>query len=223
MSICLMLHGIGPAPERVDPDERPYWISESTLAFVISEMRTQNVRLTLDDGNDSDARIVLPKLVDAGLTAAFFIPSDRIGTPGYVTEHDILELHQAGMEIGSHGSAHLNWLKAGDAEIANDVTRSIERLTDIIKAPVRSVAIPYGYCDRRVLAVLRRIGIGRVYSSFRGPSADNAWLVRRDCITADMGPQEISAIITRKPDAAEAALTFLRIWRHTGNAALWAA
>jgi peptidoglycan/xylan/chitin deacetylase (PgdA/CDA1 family) len=223
MSICLMLHGIGPAPERVDPDERPYWISESTLAFVISEMLTQNVRLTLDDGNDSDARIVLPKLVDAGLTAAFFIPTDRIGTPGYVTEHDILELHQAGMEIASHGSAHLNWLKAGDAEIANDVTRSIERLSGIIKGPVRSVAIPYGYCDRRVLAVLRRIGIGRVYSSFRGPCADGAWLVRRDCITADMGPQEIRAVITRKPDAAESALTFLRIWRHTGNAAFWAA
>jgi Predicted xylanase/chitin deacetylase len=223
MSICLMLHGIGPAPERVDPDERPYWISESTLAFVLSAMKTHNVRLTLDDGNDSDARIVLPKLVEAGLTAAFFIPSDRIGTPGYVTEHDILELHQAGMEIGSHGSAHLNWLKAGDAEIANDVTRSIERLTNVIKAPVRSVAIPYGYCDRRVLAVLRQLGIGRVYSSFRGPCADGAWLVRRDCITADMGPHEIRAVITRKPDAAEAALTFLRIWRHTGNAAFWAA
>ncbi|GAA0558314.1 polysaccharide deacetylase family protein [Rhizomicrobium electricum] len=223
MSVCLMLHGIGPAPERVELDERPYWISEAAFACVLAETKAHGACLTFDDGNDTDARIVLPKLVEAGLTAAFFIPSDRIGTPGYVTEHDILELHQAGMEIGSHGCAHLNWLHAGDAEIANDVTRSIERLAGIIKAPVRSVAIPYGHCDRRVLAVLRRLGIGRVYSSFRGPSIEGAWLVRRDCITADMGTREISALMIRKPDAAEAALTFLRIWRRAGNAAIWAA
>jgi peptidoglycan/xylan/chitin deacetylase (PgdA/CDA1 family) len=223
MSACLMLHGIGPAPDRIDPDERPYWISEQTLAFVLAEMKAHGAILTLDDGNDTDVRIVLPKLVAAGLTASFFIPSDRIGTPGYVTEHDILELHRAGMEIGSHGCAHLNWLKAGDAEIARDVMQSVERLAGLIHAPVRSVAIPYGYCDRRVLAVLRQLGIGRVYSSFRGPCIEGAWLVRRDCITAGMAPHEIRAIMTRKPDAAEAALNFLRIWRHAGNAAIWAA
>jgi peptidoglycan/xylan/chitin deacetylase (PgdA/CDA1 family) len=206
-----MLHGIGLAPDRVDPDEKPYWISEQTFAFVLSEMKAHGASLTLDDGNDTDVRIALPKLLEAGLTASFFIPSDRIGTPGYVTEHDIVELHRAGMEIGSHGCAHLNWLKAGDADIARDVTQSVERLSRLIQAPVRSVA------------VLRRLGIGRVYSSFSGPCIEGAWLVRRDCITANMAPHEISTIMTRKPDTAEAALHFLRIWRRAGNAAIWTA
>lgn len=223
MSACLMLHGIGPAPERVDPDERPYWISEHTFTFVLEKVRAHGARLTIDDGNDSDARIALPLLVKAGLKAAFFIPSDRIGTPGYVTESDVRDLHEAGMEIGSHGCAHLNWLATSDADIASDVTQSVERLARIIAAPVRSVAIPFGHCDRRVLGVLRQLGIGRVYSSFRGPDVESAWLARRDCIMADMGPGEINEIFTRKPAAAEAALNLLRIWRRTGNAALWAA
>jgi len=161
MSACLMLHGIGPAPERTDSDERPYWISERTFAFVLDEAKAHGAQLTIDDGNDSDARIAVPMLVKAGLKAAFFIPSDRIGTPGYVTEADVRDLHEAGMEIGSHGCAHLNWLNTSDAEIASDVTQSVERLARIINAPVRSVAIPYGHCDRRVLGVLRRVEIGR--------------------------------------------------------------
>jgi len=118
MSACLMLHGIGPAPERLDPDERSYWISERAFAFVLDEVQAHGARLTIDDGNDTDARIAMPMLMEAGLKASFFIPSDRIGTPGYVTEADIHDMHDAGMEIGSHGCAHLNWLNASDAEIA---------------------------------------------------------------------------------------------------------
>jgi peptidoglycan/xylan/chitin deacetylase (PgdA/CDA1 family) len=218
-----MLHGLGPIPPHIAAVERPYWISEAAFAFTVAQAKVHAARLTFDDGNDTDTRIALPKLTDAGLTAAFFIPSDRIGQPGYVRDEDIRALHAAGMEIGSHGCAHLNWLAASDAEIASDVTRSIDRLAQIINAPVRSVAIPYGRCDRRVLGVLHRIGIGRVHSSFRGPDSGAAWLVRRDCIMADMGPGEIAAIIAREPDVATAALNLLRVWRRTGAAAFRAA
>lgn len=223
MSACLMLHGIGAIPDRVPPEERPYWISAETFAFVLDAAARHRARLTFDDGNDTDAALALPALSRAGMTAAFFIPTDRIGTPGYVSETDILALHAAGMEIGSHGCAHLDWLGASDADIAADVVRSIERLAGIVKAPVRAVAIPYGQCDRRVLAVLRKLGIGQVHSSFPGPHLEGSWLVRRDCIKADMDRAAIWRLLSRKPDAAAAALTFLRIWRHAGNAALWAA
>lgn len=223
MSVCLMLHGIGPAPARVEDDEKPYWIPAETLDFVIDLAKQYGTRLTFDDGNDTDALIAAPRLAAASLTAAFFIPSDRIGTPGYVTENDIRAMHEAGMEICSHGCAHLNWLKASDGEIAVDVTQSVERLATIINAPVRAVAIPFGHCDRRVLGLLRKLGIGRVYSSFRGPDIEGSWLVRRDCIMDGMSAKDIRDIVTRQPSTAEAALTFLRIWRRAGNAALWAA
>jgi peptidoglycan/xylan/chitin deacetylase (PgdA/CDA1 family) len=223
MSACLMLHGLGPVPGRIPPEERPYWISSESFDFLLDAMGRHPARLTFDDGNATDATIALPVLQRAGKTASFFIPTDRIGTPGYVTEADIATLYAAGMEIASHGCAHLDWMNTRDVDIAADVAQSIERLGKIINAPVRSVAIPYGHCDRRVLAVLRKLGVGRVYSSFRGPEVEGSWLVRRDCITADMNQAAILEVLTRKPDAASAALDFLRIWRRAGNAALWAA
>jgi peptidoglycan/xylan/chitin deacetylase (PgdA/CDA1 family) len=220
MSACLMLHGLGDPSLHVGEEEKPYWVSEATFAGILDLVQTTPARLTIDDGNASDVATALPALVGAGLTATFFIPSDRIGTAHYVSETDVRALHAAGMEIGSHGCAHLRWTDTPDAEIARDVTRSIERLSAIIGEPVRSVAIPFGHCDRRVLGVLRYLGVGRVYSSFRGPELNDAWLVRRDCVMGDMTLADVNALLTAQPTVVEATLTFLRIWRHAGRAAV---
>jgi peptidoglycan/xylan/chitin deacetylase (PgdA/CDA1 family) len=221
MTVCLMLHGVGPVPAHVLEDEIPYWISRERFLDVVELSRESDARLTFDDGNDTDFTEVLPVLSAAGLKASFFIPSDRIGTPGYLSEDQIRSLHCAGMEIGSHGCAHVRWTECCDAEIAADVARSVERLSAIIGAPVRTVAIPFGFCDRRVLGILRRLGIERAYSSFRGPETENAWLVRRDCIMADMSRDDIRDIVTHDPHPADRAITFLKIWRRAGSAALW--
>lgn len=223
MTACLMLHGIGPVPKHISEDEKPYWLTLEAFEDIVEMAAWAEAQLTFDDGNSTDASVALPILRNAGQKASFFILSDRIGTPGYLSEVEIRILHNEGMEIGSHGCAHLDWTTISDAEIANDVMRSVARLGTIINAPVRSLAIPYGFCDRRVLGVLRKLGIGRAYSSFPGPATSGAWLVRRTCIMADMNHDHIREILTHKPATAEAALTFLRIWRHAGSAALWAA
>lgn len=223
MSACLMLHGIGPVPSHIEEDEKPYWVSQEVFAQLLDFARHTPVQLTFDDGNASDATIALPALVNAGLKASFFVITDRIGKPGYLSEDDIRALHAAGMEIGSHGCSHLRWTGLHDAEIAHDVSRSIERLSAIIHAPVRSAAIPYGACDRRVLSVLRKLGVGRVYSSFRGANSDASWLVRRECVMAHMTADDVRRLINRKPVMAETALHLLKVWRRAGNAAIWAA
>lgn len=218
-----MLHGVGPVPAHIEDVERPYWVREEALDAIVELAKTTPLRLTFDDGNASDIQIVLPKLVKAGLKAAFFVIAGRINQAGYLSEDDILALHHAGMEIGSHGYAHIRWTTLQDGAIAQDVTRSIALLSQILNEPVRSVAIPFGQCDRRVLKVLRTLQVGRVYSSFRGPDSDGGWLVRRDCIMADMSAADIEALVTRRPGIAENTINLLRIWRRAGNAALTAA
>jgi len=220
MSTCLMLHGIGDPPPYVPVEEWPYWISEASFVGTLALVRNASARLTIDDGNASDVEIAMPALIHAGMTATFFIPSDRVGTRHYLSEYDIRTLYAAGMEIGSHGCTHLRWTTVSDAEIARDVTDSIERLSAIIGAPVRSVAVPYGACDRRVLRTLQRLGLQRVYTSFRGPELPDAWLVRRDCLTRDMSLANIEALLAARPGAADTALTFLRIWRYAGSVAI---
>ena len=223
MNVCLLLHGLGPIPPHISMAETPYWISAEAFANVIELARHTTTRITFDDGNDTDVRLALPILKSAGLTASFFIPTDRIGRPGYVSESDIRTLRAAGMEIGSHGCAHIVWTEASNEAIVVDVTRSIERLEAILGENIHTVAVPYGACDRRVLSVLRAIGVRRVYTSFRGPAAETAWLVRRDCLTSDMPDASIRKLLTKKYTAVDAAWAFLRTLRRSGRAALWSA
>jgi hypothetical protein len=67
------------------------------------------------------------------------------------------------------------------------------------------------------------LGIQRVYTSFRGPCRKDAWLVRRDCITADMPEAAIRELLTKRYTAIDAAVSFLREWKHVGRASLWLA
>jgi peptidoglycan/xylan/chitin deacetylase (PgdA/CDA1 family) len=222
MKLCLLFHGLGPPPARVCDMEAPYWLPSETFRRVLEIARASPNRteITFDDGNDSDVHIALPALLETGMTAAFFIPTDRIDQPGFVSTADIRGLRQAGMKIGSHGCAHIRWTEVSDEAIADDVMRSVERLENILGEPVRSVAIPYGDCDLRVLRVLRRLGIARVYSSFRGPNTGGPWLVRRDCIKAQIPATAIERLLTRKYGARDAALSLLRVCRRVGWAGL---
>ena len=223
MSVCLMLHGLGPPPPRIPAVEVPYWLSTETFSKIVELARNTKAHITIDDGNASDIQIALPVLQAAGLSATFFIPSGRIGQPDYVSEGDIRTLHVAGMEIGSHGCEHLRWTEVSDKEIEHDVTRSLARLETILGEKIQTVAVPYGDCDRRVLRVLRRLGVRRVYTSFRGPVSEGAWLVRRECITSDMTMASIRTMLEKKHTAAETLMAFLRAWRHAGRAVLWSA
>jgi peptidoglycan/xylan/chitin deacetylase (PgdA/CDA1 family) len=223
MKLHLMFHGLGTPPPHVSSGEARYWLPVETFTKVLDLVRRHPAHLSFDDANASDIRIALPALKNAGLSANFFIPTDRIGKSEYLSEADILALRQAGMEIGSHGCAHIEWTKVSDEAIADDVTRSIGRLSEILNESVKDAAAPYGECDLRIMRVLRALGVRRVYSSFRGRTSDNAWIVRRTCLTADMTVDAIEKLLTRNYTIADDTVAFLREWRHVGHAALWTA
>jgi peptidoglycan/xylan/chitin deacetylase (PgdA/CDA1 family) len=225
VKICLMLHGLGPPPPSIPECEVRYWLPAERFAQIVDLVRhTHNqVHFTFDDGNATDVRIALPALRNAGLSASFFIPSDHIGQPGRVDEDDIRTLRAAGLEIGSHGGAHISWAQSPDETVAQDITRSIHRLSSILGERVETVAVPFGECDLRVLRILRALGIRCVYTSFRGPCRKHAWLVRRYCITADIPEATIRELLTKNYAAIDMAVAFLREWKHVGPATLWPA
>jgi peptidoglycan/xylan/chitin deacetylase (PgdA/CDA1 family) len=223
MYVCLMFHGLGTPPAELSADEKRYWTGVERFRQILDLVaRAPNrIRLTFDDGNDSDVKIALPLLREAQLNATFFVIANRIGLPRHTGEDDIRALHAAGMAIGSHGCDHVAWTELSGDVIAEVVTRSFARLSAILTAPPDSVAVPFGACDTRVARVLRGLGLDRVYTSFHGPTLDSDWLVRRECITADTPMHVIEDWLTRHYNAADVAYSFLRTARHVRHAALW--
>ena len=63
--------------------------------------------LSFDDGYEDNWRVVLPMLEERGMKAVFYMVTNSIGQPGYLTWDNLFDMERRGMEIGSHTANHL--------------------------------------------------------------------------------------------------------------------
>jgi|SRR5262245_4802978 len=71
---------------------------------------------------------------------------------------ELRELADSGVEIGSHTLHHPHLTQLSDAELAEELTRSRERIEDELGRPCRVLAYPYGEEDGRVREATRAAG-----------------------------------------------------------------
>lgn len=185
--VNLTVHGIGPAPRSLDPDEAGTWVGIDQFEQVLDAVAGRpEVRLTFDDGNASDLDIALPRLLRRRLVAEFFVPAGLIGAPGRLDEAGVRELRRAGMAIGSHGWAHRDWRGLTDEEAAEELVDAHRVLSELAGRPVNRVAIPFGSYDRRVLRRLRRAKVACAYTSDGGRARPGSWLQARTSLRHDL-------------------------------------
>jgi peptidoglycan/xylan/chitin deacetylase (PgdA/CDA1 family) len=194
----LTFHGVGEPSNRIDEAERRLWISAEALSEVLDLVAVRDdVRLTFDDGNVSDATIALPALTERGLTATFFLVVGRIGRPGFTSADDVRELLEAGMEIGSHGMAHRAWRHLPAAELRSEVLDARAALEAYVGLPVRAAACPFGAYDRRVLRALRAAGFERVFTSDGGLATPSGWLQPRNTLCAGNASRVVDRLLAQ--------------------------
>lgn len=126
--------------------------------------------VTFDDGHVSNHDLALPELQARNLPAVFFITTEWIGRPNYMTADMIRALANAGMVIGSHGVSHRFISDLGDSEARAELADSKKRLEQIIEAPVETISAPGGRIDRRTAAIARDVGYTDLFTSDTDPS-----------------------------------------------------
>lgn len=194
--VYLNIHGIGPAPRILDPGEDRTWLRVDQFERVVdAAVDRGHVRVTFDDGNASDLEIALPRLLERGLWAEFFVLAGRLGEPGRLDQSGVLALADAGMGIGSHGWAHRDWRRITDAEADDEIERAPLELGRILGRPITRVAIPFGSYDRRVLQRLRRAGVQRAYTSDGGRTYPNGWLQSRTSLRDDVDEASLRMLL----------------------------
>jgi hypothetical protein len=194
------VHGIGPTVRELDPDERPTWIGIEQFELVLDAMVGRpDVRITFDDGNASDLEIALPRLVERGLTAEFFVLAGLLGEPGRLDADGVRELVRHGMTIGSHGWAHRDWRRLDAAEAAQEIGEANRVLGELAGRPVSAVAIPFGSYDRRVLGRLRQAKLTCAYTSDGGRARPHSWLQPRNSVRYDLDAAWVSRVLNGHP------------------------
>lgn len=116
---------------------------------------------TFDDGNESAIRIAAPILEKYGAKGHFFIITGKIGRLGYLTENEIIELHNRGHVVGSHGHSH-DPLKNNDTD---EWLKSIEILSTILKEKITIASVPGGWYSKSVAIAAEKAGIEWLFTS----------------------------------------------------------
>jgi peptidoglycan/xylan/chitin deacetylase (PgdA/CDA1 family) len=139
------------------------------------------VGLTFDDGYTDFLDEALPLLRAHGHTATLFVLPGRLGGTNawdpegprkpLLTAEGIRAVHDAGIEVGSHGLLHRRLTDLDDAELDAEVSESRALLADILGAAPAGFCYPYGAADARTMLATRRAGYAYACGVEPGPLA----------------------------------------------------
>lgn len=197
--IAVVFHGIGPPPRALEPGEDRYWLDTDHFGRCLDEVAAlpdpAGVWISFDDGNASDHDLALPMLLQRGLSADFFALTGRIGQAGSLSPAQLRGLRAAGMGVGSHGVAHVNWRTIPAAALQHELEASRAELERICGVPVLRASVPFGRYNRRVVAALSAAGYATVGTNDGGALRPGGYLMPRTNVRADMSLEDFRALI----------------------------
>jgi peptidoglycan/xylan/chitin deacetylase (PgdA/CDA1 family) len=127
--------------------------------------RQLDLVLSFDDGGVSALRTA-DALETRGLAGHFFITVNYIGTRGFATRSDIVELRRRGHSIGSHSCSHpLRMGHCAWPHLVDEWKRSRAALGDILGEDVSVASVPGGDFAPRVAEAAARAGYVKLFTS----------------------------------------------------------
>jgi len=153
------------------------------------------IALSFDDGHVSDYEMVLPRLQAHHATATFFITPNFIGQAGYLSWYQVKQLHEAGMEIGSHSLSHPYSTTLSADQLLNEMQHSKDLIEQHIGADVKSFAYPYGDYSCQTHQVVRSAGYRYICTSKPGLCRMNSQIMGRNSIHSNTPIQAIGELL----------------------------
>jgi peptidoglycan/xylan/chitin deacetylase (PgdA/CDA1 family) len=116
------------------------------------------IALTFDDGYADAYTDALPVLKRYGLIATFYIVTNFVGQPGYMTWEQVAELRDMGMEIGAHTIDHLDLRTLDPTEMLRQIAQPKSDLESKLRISVTSFCYPAGFYDPAIEEMVRASG-----------------------------------------------------------------
>ena len=159
--VCLMYHDVTIASPRSSGGPTHFAVSRQcfdehltllanagfsgvSLAEAIAVPRPGQVAISFDDGDYGQFEHGFKELVARGMRATFFITTEWVGRPGYVTWEDLREMRAAGMSIQSHTATHPFLSEADEQRLMDELRNSKAALDDALEQDTDMLALPGG-------------------------------------------------------------------------------
>ena len=140
----------------------------------------RRVLITFDDGHADNYVNALPLLKQYGFTATIFVAAGFIGKrirfahtvdpegDPVMTEEQIRNWMQQGMDIQSHGLTHRNLAQLGETEVRQELTESRKILEQVTGKAIDYFCYPFGSFRRSTLDWVAEAGYRAAFSTMRG-------------------------------------------------------
>lgn len=130
--------------------------------------------LTFDDGYDNFYANAYPLLKSKSMTAVTYVIVDSIGKTGYMTESNIVDLSQNGIEIGSHTLSHPNLTGLSESKLNTEVVESKKILETLISSKIYSICYPAGKYNEATETAVKNAGYLYAVTTERGRANINS-------------------------------------------------
>jgi peptidoglycan/xylan/chitin deacetylase (PgdA/CDA1 family) len=138
----------------------------TSAVSTVRALEGRPVLLTFDDGGVTSYHSIAGLLESHGWRGHFFITTDRIGTPGFLNEGQLRELHRRGHVVGSHSRSHPTRMAAlTRADLDREWRESLARLSDVLGDAVKVASVPGGYFSREVAESAAAAGVEALFTS----------------------------------------------------------
>jgi peptidoglycan/xylan/chitin deacetylase (PgdA/CDA1 family) len=175
----------------------------------VSALPEKTVVLTFDDGYADNYEGVFLPLAEHNMKATWFITTDCIGkhaqwmgTPSaqtkMLTAEQLLQMENAGMEIGSHTCSHPDLTTLSYQQQRDEMTQSKQILESIIHGEISSFAYPYGRYNSDSISAAKDADYQLACTTCSGwfGSENNPLLVRRITIFANDSASTLARKLT---------------------------
>jgi len=154
--------------------------------------------LTFDDGTPGHYDIVYPLLRQRNFRGVFFVIASNLDKPYGLSEKQLLEMSQNGMEIGSHSCSHPFLDEMDEDRVYHELFDSKRILSEAIKEEVTSFAPPGGWYNSHVVQIAKDVGYTSFFSCGIGVNdiTEPVYIYHRIEVLGDMSLDEFKRLLT---------------------------
>jgi peptidoglycan/xylan/chitin deacetylase (PgdA/CDA1 family) len=116
------------------------------------------IMITFDDGNLDNYTKAFPIMQKYGFTGVLYIVANYLGVDGYLSREQILEMHEAGWSIGSHGLSHKDLTTLSPEDQKNEIAWSKKFLEKELGIDILTFAYPFGAKNNAMIGLVRQSG-----------------------------------------------------------------
>jgi peptidoglycan/xylan/chitin deacetylase (PgdA/CDA1 family) len=139
-------------------------IAESNIAV----NQPYRVACTFDDGNESDYHIAFPVLINLKVSGYVFVVSNWVGRSKILNKHQIIEMSNAGINVGSHSADHVDLCSLSRDKVRQSLYKSRCHIEDLIGKEVELLSFPFGSYNLEIIEIAKDVGYRKIFCSDHG-------------------------------------------------------